>query len=354
MLSLIQEQIVKSSAKKIVVIASAASGKSTVVVERIRYLIENGFNPRSIVSLSFTNNAANNVRDRLDNPPGLICNTVHGYANMLLSRAGISTKKTIEREDFDGLFQLVKQHPECIQPVDYLTLDEAQDSTHEQFEFIFDYVKPKQWMIVGDPRQTIYGFNGSDSSLLINLTYNEDVVTYELNENFRNGKTILNYAKEIIRGAGSDYIDSSISMSGREGKLSFIEYDLDLIPQIIKKAHKEYGQNYGDWFILNRTNQQLEETSKKIKTIGIPYDTFRQAQLTNAQIDKKMKEDTVKILTIHSSKGLERKNVIVIGAHKYNFEETCVSYVAATRAEDWLIWTSSKPKAPRRQRWRNY
>ena len=57
-----------------------------------------------------------------------------------------------------------------------------------------------------------------------------------------------------------------------------------------------------------------------------------------------MKENTVKLLTIHTSKGLEADNVIVIGAKFYNVEERCVSYVAATRARNRLIWTKAPNK----------
>jgi superfamily I DNA/RNA helicase len=52
-----------------------------------------------------------------------------------------------------------------------------------------------------------------------------------------------------------------------------------------------------------------------------------------------MKANTVKVLTIHSAKGLEANNVIVIGSRFYNLEERCISYVAATRARNRLIWT---------------
>ena len=57
-----------------------------------------------------------------------------------------------------------------------------------------------------------------------------------------------------------------------------------------------------------------------------------------------MKENTVKVLTIHTSKGLEADNVIVIGAKFYNTEEKCISYVAATRARNLLVWTRTPQK----------
>ena len=58
-----------------------------------------------------------------------------------------------------------------------------------------------------------------------------------------------------------------------------------------------------------------------------------------------MKENTVKVLTIHTAKGLEANNVIVVGAKFFNTEERCVSYVAATRARNLLVWTRMPNRA---------
>ena len=40
------------------------------------------------------------------------------------------------------------------------------------------------------------------------------------------------------------------------------------------------------------------------------------AQLDNKGLKEKMRENTVKVLTIHTAKGLEADNVVVIGAHR--------------------------------------
>jgi len=64
-----------------------------------------------------------------------------------------------------------------------------------------------------------------------------------------------------------------------------------------------------------------------------------------------MAEDTVKILTIHQAKGLENKCVAVVGAKYYNEEERCISYVAATRAKDVLVWCNPKKKEKKIKSW---
>ena len=59
-----------------------------------------------------------------------------------------------------------------------------------------------------------------------------------------------------------------------------------------------------------------------------------------------MDSNTVKLLTIHSAKGLEWPNVITVGVleRNRNDEEFNVAYVAATRARDNLIVMSIPEK----------
>ena len=63
-----------------------------------------------------------------------------------------------------------------------------------------------------------------------------------------------------------------------------------------------------------------------------------------------MNENTVKVLTIHTAKGLEAKNVVVIGARWNDVEERCINYVAATRAKELLVWTTKKTKYARKKK----
>ena len=54
-----QKEIVKSDEHNIIVVAGAGSGKTRVLTERIKYLInDKGVDPSNIVSITFTNMAA--------------------------------------------------------------------------------------------------------------------------------------------------------------------------------------------------------------------------------------------------------------------------------------------------------
>ena len=331
-----QQQIVETDADQVVVIASAASGKTAVLVERVRYLLEHGADPKKVVMITFTNAAAEEMAERLGHPQGLFIGTIHSYANYLLLANGQDTQDLLEAEQFDKLFKLIKQHPGCIKPVDHLLLDESQDSNETHFEFLLDMVQPKNYLIVGDHKQAIYRWNGAYPDYLISLAKHPEVTTYELDENYRNATAILNYAKNIIMVAGYDYRDTSKPMRGVTGK---IIPDLEYNPQSIARTFAQMKDGYGEWFILTRTNAQIDEIANVLKRYNVPFDTFKRAQLDNQELNKKMKENTVKVLTIHTAKGLEANNVIVIGAKFYNLEERCISYVAATRARNLLIWT---------------
>jgi len=74
--------------------------------------------------------AAAELKERLgeDYKPGLFVGTIHALANYFLLSAGIKTGEILDDEKFDELFPMVKRYPQCIKHLDWVLLDEAQDS----------------------------------------------------------------------------------------------------------------------------------------------------------------------------------------------------------------------------------
>lgn len=304
------------------------------MAQRIRHLIDTGTPPKKMVAITFTNAMAETLRKRVGvKGTEIFIGTIHSYANYLLTKNGIDTTNLINEENFDELFKLIQENPSVTDDIDYLILDEAQDSNQDQFHFLLDIVKPKKYMLIGDARQSIYSFIGAQPDNLIQLSEDDDTKVYNLNKNYRNGSNILKFAKKIIDRLGYPYYDTSESMYPVKGKV----YDLDFSETLLISFIKEYKE-YKDWFILARTNAQVDALQAILNKHKIPNDTFKRSQLTSDEFQKKMEDNTVKVLTIHAAKGLEAKYVAVVGARMWNDEEVRISYVAATRAKEILLW----------------
>ena len=330
-LTKLQKEIVDAPYDKVVVLSAAASGKTTILTEKVRQLLKANINPREIVVITFTNNAAALLKERLgsDYKDGLFIGTIHSLANQMLIRAGIKTNKLIEDEEFKEFFPLIKKNPTCIWSIDWLLLDEAQDSDPDQFEFMFDMINPPRFFVVGDYRQSIYQWNGARPQLLLALSRRKDIKTYSMNENHRNGYNILEYAKTLLRRGGMS--DDSIALRSG-GKVDMCSY----LSSNILKYIGMYG-SYGDWAILSYTNTDVKKTLKLLKDVGIPCMTFKQADLNKSQLQDAMKSNTVKVLTVHSAKGLEWPYVMNYKVNCFNEDKYCLKYVAATRARDLLV-----------------
>lgn len=350
-----QLQVVTTDRSQVLVESAAASGKTEVLIQRLHYLLEQGVPAEEIVAITFTNNAASVMYDRLGYPNGLFIGTVHSYCNYLLRGGAVDTTDLLQRELFDDLFERIEQNKECIKHISHLIVDEAQDCTALQFKF-FELLKPNNYMYFFDCRQSIYGFNQADPQYLINKSYEEGVTVYHMRQNYRNVPPILHFAKKFLYRLGPDYDDDSVPVRNTHVPYPVIEGNLtpsEAVNSLIK-TNDRLKSHWGNWFVLCRTNADIELFTQLFNNAGVPTDTFKQADLTNSQIEEKMKEDTVKILTVHSAKGLEAPNVLVFNVRAYNDEEARLCYVAATRARDCLIWAKMPPKKKKKTKMVNW
>ena len=345
-----QKAAVETAHNKVVIMASAACGKTRVISERVKYILNNGADPKKIVIITFTNAAADEMRTRIgETGEDCFIGTIHSYANRLLMKKGVDTGRLIQEGAFDMFFKLIEDNLSCIEPVDHLILDEAQDSDESQFTFLLDRVKPKNFFIVGDPRQAIYGFRGARPDILVSLSNSPEVHTYRIKQNYRNGGEILAFAKEKLLNGGP--WDDSVAMSDDMGKVYRMADSPNIIIRLIKDTK---DSDYKDWFILGRTNEIVDRIIMELQAAQIPCDTFKMAGKTAQELHDIVENNSVKVLTIHTSKGLEAKNVIVIGTRNkgYDEEENRLNYVAATRAKKRLFWTYPTP-SPRKKKEKN-
>lgn len=342
-LSYEQKLILESQDPRIVVSASSGSGKTRTLIEVVRKELRRpDCDPKKIVLITFTNNSANEMKSRLgkDYTEEMYIGTIHGYANLLLTESGISTAAIRRDEDFDQLFNEVMYNPKCIRPVDFLALDEAQDSSALHYEFILDMVRPEQWIFFGDERQSIYGFNNASPESFRSLTMQEDVMTYYLNENYRCGKRIVELGNRLAVNAVKRPLPPASPARDDFGKVIELKSSSDIVTQISK------NNDFRGTAVLCRTNRKVGEIIHQLTRKGIPTITYKQGDNTIEELEAKNRMDAVKVLTIHSAKGLEFDNVFLIELEDKSRESWRLMYVAATRAKNNLyFWADGRRPA---------
>lgn len=113
-----QLEAVTTTQGPVLVIAGAGSGKTRTLVHRMAYLVEQGVAPESILLLTFTRKAAQEMLGRaarlLDNScQAVMGGTFHGVANILLRRYGRhigypANFTILDRGDSEGIINLLK------------------------------------------------------------------------------------------------------------------------------------------------------------------------------------------------------------------------------------------------------
>jgi len=84
-----QFEVVENGDGAVLVLAGAGSGKTRTITYRVAWLLDHGVQPNSILLLTFTNKAARQMVERIENlfgefPKGLWSGTFHSIANRLL------------------------------------------------------------------------------------------------------------------------------------------------------------------------------------------------------------------------------------------------------------------------------
>lgn len=350
-----QLEVVNSNANKILVIAGSGAGKTRCLTERVKRLVEDGEYPNGIVAITFTNAAADEMKQRLgDKCLGSFIGTIHSYINQILVQNGVDTSTLLLEERFDELFDMLLARPGIINSlkINHLLVDECQDLDERQYILLKEQFPAKNKLFVGDDWQMIYAFRGSNFEYIRQLYDDPSYTVYYLHSNYRCGSDIIRFANQFMADV-VDKIERGIRPArGCTGEV-YTVHNLDEALSYIKEYDK-----FSDWLVLTRTNEQIQDIQENLQRMNIPTDTFKKSEIAAAELSEKMKSNTVKVLTAHAAKGLEAKNVIVYGLIPYDDDERRLSYVACTRAEDRLFWckkkTSNNRKPKRRKRKTTY
>lgn len=162
----------------------------------------------------------------------------------------------------------------------HVCVDEAQDLNKAQYEFIKvlcgDVIKSV--LMVGDPNQMIYGFNGSSKDYLC-THFVEDFTPqkFELKENYRSTKAVIRAANKLRPGSQTE-MDYAL-----EGGIKISEFDSEeneaaAIVATIKnlldlKVHDEIeGEiSLGNMVVIGRNRFVFSKLEKCLQDNTIPY-----------------------------------------------------------------------------------
>ncbi|QXV57403.1 UvrD-helicase domain-containing protein [Amycolatopsis sp. TNS106] len=241
--------------------AGAGTGKSTVILERIKYLEACGVPASDITVLSFTNAAADNITAKnpdvgsmtiarmlidiytLNHPThnisaiDTIINSIDIFyphdqfaadfrARLLWvdqNKTGAFTAlNTFVENHFDKVIALLDRIQQtslelqiiiCYQKIDvmsepghvrsrYLIIDEVQDNSVFEFIYVLKYVTKhaQSLFIVGDASQTLYEFRSANPRALNTLEGSGVFATFKLTTNYRSNQEILDFANVVLGG----------------------------------------------------------------------------------------------------------------------------------------------------------
>ena len=103
-----QKSAVEYTGKPLVINAGPGAGKTRVIIERVSYLLENGAHPESVLVITFTNKAADELKERFKKDTKLDLNTI----NQMRISTIHSFCRSILREFSDIPYNLLKRESE--------------------------------------------------------------------------------------------------------------------------------------------------------------------------------------------------------------------------------------------------
>lgn len=381
-----QLKVVNSNNHFIYLLAGAGTGKTTVIINRIKKLLNEGLNAENVLVLSFSRRSVRDLKSKIKDK-NILITTFHGLCyralkkdrNIQLVEDNWLIEKGFSKDEITKInllkrnnrySKLVRRYNKFLKENNlldytdlenivvrklkkdisfkesmgkkfkYIFVDEFQDTSIVQYELLKGLIKKgSRVFCVGDPNQSIYSFRGASKKVINEYIKDFKASVYLLNKNYRSDKDILKLSNNLIKNNSSRYVFDLVANSKELGEITFKEFNSNIqknnyiITEIRKLLNKGYYQE--DIAIIYRNHH----FANKIKE-----------EMFNTYFDR------INFLTIHQAKGLEYKCVFIIGLEEDKLpfrtslleEERRLFYVAITRAKNRLyLLSSNKNKTSR-------
>ncbi|RKX91175.1 MAG: AAA family ATPase [Spirochaetes bacterium] len=188
--------------------------------------------------------------------------------------------------DFDDLINLpikiFKEFPDILkayqQQFKYIMVDEFQDTSSRQYEFIKMLgTRYRNLCVVGDDDQSIYSWRGANYQNIVNFELDfPELVEIKLEQNYRSTKNILAAANKLI-SHNKNRKEKELWTGVEHGRSIEIFYpenetrEAEFITEMIQTLTLKEGVKYHDFGILVRTNSLSAMIENALLSDNIPY-----------------------------------------------------------------------------------
>ena len=263
-----QSEIIDDKQSKCIVVAAGpGSGKTRVLVHKLAsLLLLEDVKHEQLLMLTFSRAAATEFKKRLidlvDNAAHYVdIKTFHSYSFDLVGKQGnLDEAKDVVRLAAEMIERGEVEPSKIAKSV--LVIDEAQDMSQDDFRLVQALMRQNEDMrviAVGDDDQNIYAFRGSDSKYMQSLVSQEGAKLYEMTDNYRSSKVVVDCANRFVKRIPDRMKHTSIhSAIGEEGKVITLKSLQDVEIDI-----------HGSTAILTRTNEETMQMAYELEQRGL-------------------------------------------------------------------------------------
>jgi len=363
-----QEQLARSLGEGHRVIHGVAgSGKTLILAYRCQYLVEEQSKP--VLVLCFNVTLASRLRQMIQAKNLTASVTIRHFHGWCVDQLRVYNVVMPSRRQYDGKAYVETLVNRVIQATDRgliplgkygaVMIDEGHDFQPESLKLAAQMVDPEtdSLLVLYDDVQNLYGEsgNGKKKFSFKSVGIKAQGRTTILKINYRNTAEVLSlaysFAKEMMTPIEAQSEDLPVLVqplsAGRHGSLPELVHlpsfklETEYLTERVQQLH-ERGTPWNEMAIVYRYKFMGEEIHKELQQAQLPVEWVNENSASRSyQPDDK----SIKLMTMHSSKGLEFSVVFVPGLgylpnrHRSPDDEARLLYVAMTRAINQLILT---------------
>jgi hypothetical protein len=361
-----QEQLARSLGNGHRVIHGVAgSGKTLLMAYRCQYLISEQSKP--ILVLCFNVALASLLRQMIQKNKLTKAVKIRHFHAWCIDQLRTYNIEMPDRRQYDGKAYIEQLVNQVIQSVKQglipagkyasVMIDEAHDFQPEWLKLVVQMVDPEtnSLLVLYDDAQNLYAENAKNKFSFKSVGIEAQGRTTILRINYRNTAQVLTlayeFAKEVMTATESEEEDAPVLVqpqsAGRSGslpelvRLPSFKQETEYLAQRVQQLH-ERGTPWNEMAIIYRFKFIGEQIYQLLQQARVPVEWVNESSATRSY---QPENKSIKLMTMHSSKGLEFPVVLIPGVgylpNRYNTlaSEARLLYVAMTRSIEQLILT---------------